>query len=280
MSHPSKFVDVYQWSNKTIYQIPADELAPGMIEVHFAHLGRTCWTEASKVCTQARLGAFRWPPFGPALRKKIGLIKKRLCKVYPLTFKEWEDGFRRDRFPEMEITLWLRLSEEYATRVSLHRLNSAQSKELFHVLLQCLNGTGDHVMQTVQLKKFPRELAQQAVDGYFERRALEEAAACAEAGSLTGIPGHVASPVRSLNDPAVREEVQNTAVVLGIDAATKNINVFFGEEVLRGVVSQEVFKPLPIISFLYDSRTDELEHLYAAVRHLKGSCCYRAEAQP
>ncbi len=83
-----------------------------------------------------------------------------------------------------------------------------------------------------------------------------------------------AVPVRTLEDPKVREWVKDAAVVLGLDTSRDELVLFYGRETLEMINRTGVADSLPVAVLSYDQRTDELEFLIAAVRVLKGSDCY------
>ncbi len=56
--------------------------------------------------------------------------------------------------------------------------------------------------------------------------------------------------------------------------------LFFGREVLGKIIRSDEAMPLCVFHLKLDFNTDQLEYLYAAVRVLKGSCCYVGFPQP
>lgn len=85
-------------------------------------------------------------------------------------------------------------------------------------------------------------------------------------------------PLRSIARPEIRERVKGAGLILGWDTRTRRLIVFYGAEIWGEFLRRhetEWTAPL-VIGFQYDSdlAKDDLEYLVAAVRTLKGSCCY------
>jgi hypothetical protein len=88
---------------------------------------------------------------------------------------------------------------------------------------------------------------------------------------------NLALPIGMLQRPAVRDHLARADVVLGYDLASGNLVPFFGRRLLaeaRAVGGSTVHARLAI--FQYDSRTRQLEFLFAAVEAVKGAgtCSY------
>jgi hypothetical protein len=99
-----------------------------------------------------------------------------------------------------------------------------------------------------------------------------------EGRALTpGEVGEEALSLGALADPAIRERVQRAGIILGWDRRTRRLIVFFGEELWGEFLRRHEAEWTPpfIMAFAFDSSGDELEYLVAAIKVLKGSCCYR-----
>ncbi len=273
MNNSTKTVEVFDPTTRTIFPIPADELAPGMVQVYFAEFGRTYWVDSALAADYGEADSpVRHGPLSTSLRGSIRKIMGRLKQVYPLPFKAWEDGFRRDQNPEKEIALWLRISGHYADLAECWELTGPQRQELFQVLLQCTNAPREHILRTVDLASLPRERAQEAIAKYC---GAQEAGAAPH--ELRDPTGQVPRPLLDLQFPGVRDNMETATIVFGVDLSTGKSTLFFGRETLEQIAAGCQGSRQEIISFVYNSRTDELEALAAAVRGLKGSCCYETK---
>jgi len=84
-----------------------------------------------------------------------------------------------------------------------------------------------------------------------------------------------ALPLTALADPKIQFWLEQADVVWGFDVAKNNLpSLFFGKERLLQCIKEEKPFTARVVSFLFDSRTDSLEYLGAAVQALKGSDCY------
>lgn len=156
-----KMVEIYDFKTKKKSTIPAAELAPGMIQAQVAGVGLV-WIAAS----QAKLeGEFLHPPFDDEWRELLSMIKERLDAVHPMTLKQWEEGFRKDENPEQEIGIWSRIATAYQVLGST--APAEQRREIFNLILACVNNPREHVLEVVKLEHLSRKEAQQLMDKYY-----------------------------------------------------------------------------------------------------------------
>ena len=123
-------VRVYDFETKRMSEIPAAELASGMLLANIEGLGSAYVKSA-----QLKPGDYQHPPFSDDVREFLRAIKRDLDEIYPKTLEEWEDGFRRDRNPAGEIALWLRLAETYQAFVNRIPRTAEEKEDLFRLLL-------------------------------------------------------------------------------------------------------------------------------------------------
>src|SRR3954469_16250683 len=94
-------VRVYDFETQKLSEIPAAELAPGMVEAEVQGVGRV-WISSS----QGRPSDKQREKLPPELLERVQKIKATLDEVYPKTIEFWEDGFCRDAHPDQEIAIW------------------------------------------------------------------------------------------------------------------------------------------------------------------------------
>lgn len=92
------FLDV---ASGRVVRIPAAELRPGVIRVRLEGTDEVVWALAKDL----RPGEVCHPPFDEGTRAYIRQIQAAFAEHRPLSFDEWEIGFRRDSTPEREIAL-------------------------------------------------------------------------------------------------------------------------------------------------------------------------------
>src|SRR5579859_6454878 len=102
MSKKIEMVRVYDCDTKKVTNIPACELAPGMLKVQLTDREGEFWVDASQL-KQSSPQQFE---FGPEFLEVFEFLSETLAEVYPQTVEEWADGFRRDANPKQEIAIW------------------------------------------------------------------------------------------------------------------------------------------------------------------------------
>jgi hypothetical protein len=158
-----EMVRVYDFETGEITTIPAAELAPGMVIASIHGLEGTYWIDASKV----RKSDYRHPPFGAEVRAYLQRIQDALWEVYPLTFQEWEDGFRRDQDPEREIALWMHLSEVYSRLVAERVVSREAKDDIFSILASCMTSPRENALSLVQLSTLSKAEGELVVDAFY-----------------------------------------------------------------------------------------------------------------
>ena len=151
-------VRVYDLDTTQITEIPAAELAPGMICVRMEGVGEV-WVSGEDI----QQGDIQ-QELDSSVRAYLIEIKKGLDEVYFQSIEEWEEGFRRDSNPEKEIAIWLGLSQQYQKFVSGRSLSKEQKKDVFRIFLSCVNNGQQHALQAVALGALSKGEAQEALE--------------------------------------------------------------------------------------------------------------------
>src|SRR5262245_9375059 len=92
-------------TGKTVL-IPKAELSPGVVLVQIQGDPGPVYVDASQI----KEGQYQHPHFEGEERAAIQSLVVDLADVRPLSFEEWEDGFRRDQNPAPQIAGWLHLA--------------------------------------------------------------------------------------------------------------------------------------------------------------------------
>jgi hypothetical protein len=159
----TEFVKVYDFTTGQTTMMPAVELAPGMVRIRVEGSSEIVWADSS----QLKQGEYRHPPFSGEMQQQIQHVRNSLAEVFPKSYEEWEDDFRRDVSVEREIGIWLRVCaclEEFGKR---HQLSGEERKDAFRLLVACFNSTPTTVFGTVSLRVLDRGRAQELVDLFF-----------------------------------------------------------------------------------------------------------------
>ena len=96
------------------------------------------------------------------------LLATDLAEVRPLSFDEWEDGFRRDRNPDREIAGWLHLAAILKTMTDKFSLDFPKRKECYRVLVACYTGERATMRERSDTHLLSEEQIDLAIKYFFE----------------------------------------------------------------------------------------------------------------
>ncbi len=219
------------------------------------------------------------PEFAPRERAQAQQVMERPEETHPQRSTEWEEGVQLDENPQGEEILWTHLSAVHAGLVERWNLTGSQRQALLRLLLQCSLTPHADAGETVDTAGLLPGLTGEAIAAFYgEPTPIVDADREAD-GELTDPLGETPLPSKSLQDAEVRDQLRNAKIVFGVDSSMGDWSFFYGKNSLADVILSGHPSDEQVISFLYDGRTDELEWLYAAVRTLKGSCCYELPNQ-
>jgi hypothetical protein len=273
MNTNEKLVRLYDFDTEEITTIPAAELAPGMVEASIEGLEGTYWINPNNV-GNLKQTPFQHGPFDQETRERIIGIMNKLKEVRSLTFKEWEDGFRRDLHADQEIIKWVILSGRYEELAKRHSLIGVQRQLLFRVLLTCSMTAYDKVWHVLDHGDLPVEIARDVVEVFYGHPALKKQFSELDPGDYADENGDEPILVTLIENPELRGHLLKADIIFGMDCFTHERSLFFGLERLKKIVASGNAEELQDISILYDSRTDQLEYLCGFVATVKGSHCY------
>ncbi len=150
-----------------VIRIPASELKPGAILAQRQGTSERVWVMAEDL----KPGPIRHPEFDEGVRAYIRRIQDAFAEQHPLSFEEWEDGFRRDVDPAPEIALWLHAARVYRSFTD-EEPSPARRRDVYVCLMTCMTTCAPeavwHVYRPDTLT--PHE-AEQVVRKYFDKRA-------------------------------------------------------------------------------------------------------------
>jgi hypothetical protein len=97
------------------------------------------------------------------MRVHIRAIQDALADVRPLTFEEWEDGFRRDTNPDAEIRIWLWIAYAYLHFTRGRDLDLEQKRDILLVMVVCASNGPEHAALTLNPRTISRKRVRQMV---------------------------------------------------------------------------------------------------------------------
>ncbi|MBC8141808.1 MAG: hypothetical protein H7Y38_10260 [Armatimonadetes bacterium] len=159
-------VPVYDIPTKKIIRIPAAELAPGMIQARINGIEEVVWVDAGQLSE----GNIKHPPFAAERHRELEAMYATLSEVYPISFAEWEEGFRRDQNPANEIAIWKHIADVYE-RFALrdNQTSPARRKDYFRLILTCSNSPRQNIWQVTQLETLSRAEAEPVVAAFYNK---------------------------------------------------------------------------------------------------------------
>lgn len=147
-----------------VVQIPAAELRPGVVRARVEGVDGLVWVMPD----QLEEGELRHPPFGEDVRPYIRQIAEAFAEQRPISFDEWEDGFRRDANPAREIALWLHAAEVYRAFADRER-SPERRRDIYGAIVACLTASPDTVWHVLRPAVLSRTEAQQVIDRFYGR---------------------------------------------------------------------------------------------------------------
>lgn len=157
----AKNVEVYDFVTKKVSLVPQENLGAEMIRINLD--GQIYWANSN----QLKQSEIQHPPFEGELKQRILNIQKELEAVYPLTYTEWEEGFRKDRNPKSEIAIWEHIVSVYR-KFSKNHPDLAAKSEIYRVVVICSYSEPSVVLSQANVKAISSQLAQEIISEYFK----------------------------------------------------------------------------------------------------------------
>ena len=109
---------------------------------------------------------FKQPPFCESVRIYIEQIQEAFAEHYPLSFEDWEDGFRRDENASQQIAVWWYAGSIYKSFASIEPSEERRS-DYYKCIVACMTSTKDAIWDAYQPEFIGRGEAEQVVATYF-----------------------------------------------------------------------------------------------------------------
>jgi hypothetical protein len=149
-----------------VVRIPASELRPGAMQVRLQDSGEVVWALPEQILA----GEVKHAEFDEGIRDYIRQIQDAFAEQRPLSFEEWEEGFRRDTNPEREIALWSHAADVYIAFTASEP--SAESRrDVYRCIVTCMATSPDAVWHVLRPEVLSREEAGRVVNRFFGKRA-------------------------------------------------------------------------------------------------------------
>jgi hypothetical protein len=154
-----------------VVRIPASELRPGAVQVRLRGSDEVVWA----LPDQLHQGEVKHPEFDEGIRDYIQHIQTAFAEHRPLSFEEWEEGFRRDTTPEREIALWSHAADIYAA-FAANEPAPERRRDVYRCIVTCLTTGPDTVWKVLRPEVLSRAEAEQVVNRFFGKPAEPAAA--------------------------------------------------------------------------------------------------------
>jgi hypothetical protein len=159
-------VKFYDIESGQITIIRAASLPFGAVRAEVRGIDGIVWVLPAKL----QPGPFQHAQFSEPVRDFIRYIQSAFAEHMPLSFIEWEDGFRRDRTPESEIATWVHAANVYTDFVGQRQWSAAERADAYRVIVACMNASQDLVWQTVSLSVLSRPQLETVVSRFYGKK--------------------------------------------------------------------------------------------------------------
>jgi hypothetical protein len=159
---PTEMVRFFDVESGRVVRIPAAELRPGAVQARVQGIEGLVWL----LPDQLQQGEIKHPPFAEDVRAYIRQIQEAFAEHRPLSFEEWEDGFRRDAEPAREIALWSHAADVY-TAFAGTEPSAERRKDVYRCIVACLTAGPDTVWHVLRPAVLSRAEAEQVVQRFY-----------------------------------------------------------------------------------------------------------------
>ena len=149
-----------------VVRIPASELRPGAIQIRLQGSNEVVWA----LPEQLHHGEVKHPEFDEGIRDYIRQIQTAFAEQRPLSFEEWEEGFRRDANPEREIAIWSHAADIY-TAFTAAEPSADRRRDVYRCIVTCLTTGPDAVWKVLRPEVLSRAEAEDVVNRFFGKKA-------------------------------------------------------------------------------------------------------------
>jgi hypothetical protein len=163
---PQEMVPFLDVENGRVVRIPVSELRPGAIQVRLQGTDEVVWA----LPDQLHPSEIQHPEFDESVRDYIRQIQSAFAEHRPLSFEEWEDGFRRDANPEQEIAIWLHAANIY-NDFTIDEPSAERRRDVYRCLVACMTTGPDTVWHVLRPEVLSRKETEKIVNRYFGKSA-------------------------------------------------------------------------------------------------------------
>jgi hypothetical protein len=156
----------YDVDTGKVVTIPASELAPGAVRAQVHGIDGIVWLLPQKL----EPGGVKHSPFDEGVRDYIRKIQAAFAEQRPLSFEEWEDGFRCDANPGPEIALWLHAADVYSGFAD-GEPSAARRQEVFRCIVTCMNASPDTIWRVFKAEALSRHEAEAVIARFYGKQA-------------------------------------------------------------------------------------------------------------
>lgn len=158
----SEMAPVLNTDTNEVVQTPIDKIGPHMVRARID--GKDCWVDSRKLS----VSEYKHPVFSGDRKDHVINIQKKIHDVYYKSYKDWEDGFRRDANPDQEIAIWEYIISIYESESSGYS-GLEQRKEILQVAIVCSYSAPDIALNQVQLKTISPEKARSVIAAFYRK---------------------------------------------------------------------------------------------------------------
>jgi hypothetical protein len=151
-------VPFFDVETKRVVRIPAAELRPGVVQAQVQGIDELVWISPE----QLHPGQIHHPPFDEDVRVYIRQIQEAFAEQRPMSFEEWEDGFRRDNHPEREIALWVHAANVYGT-FTANEVVAERRADVYRIIVAALTAPRDKIWHVLKLSTMSRDEAEPVI---------------------------------------------------------------------------------------------------------------------
>jgi len=159
---PVEMVRFYDFETRRVVMIPASELRAGTVQAQVEGIEGLVWILPDRL----KPGDIKHPEFDEGIREYIREIQGAFAEHRPLTFEEWEDGFRRDGHPEREIAIWSHAADIY-TAFAATQPSAERRRDIYRCIVACMTSGPDVVWHVLKPNVLSRAEAQEVVNRFF-----------------------------------------------------------------------------------------------------------------
>lgn len=166
----STHVKCYDVHTRTYSEIPAAELAPGMIRTRDDKTGVEAYISADQLELSNAAPKDLTAEFETVALAVLDILRPHITWADE---ERWMYLFRTERNPRRELAMWMWVAAVYVEMTHAGKDAAAVKQDVFAVLAQSMNDH-EHVLETVQLRRISRARAREIIARHNSPTALDE----------------------------------------------------------------------------------------------------------